>query len=103
MRGRCRSCVRHGRPSIIALTRDSFCRKAIDHALRGWRASRHTQAMTLWFEDALSAVRSLKRHWRHPHLHEGRGVGCINPRPAGNSVGMCSGGEISADVPSFMG
>lgn len=26
-RGRCRSCVRHGRPSIIALTRIAFCRK----------------------------------------------------------------------------
>ncbi len=59
-RGRCRSCVRHGRPSIIALTRIALPEEAIDHALRGWRASRHTQAMTLWFEDALSAMRSLK-------------------------------------------
>ncbi len=45
--------------------------EAIDHALRGWRASRHTQAMTLWFEDALSAMRSLKGIGA-THLHEGR-------------------------------
>lgn len=45
--------------------------EAIDHALRGWRAYRHTQAMTLWFEDALSAMRSLKGIGA-THLHEGR-------------------------------
>ncbi len=45
--------------------------EAIDHALRGWRAFRHTQAMTLWFEDALSAMRSLKGIGA-THLHEGR-------------------------------
>ncbi|WP_141030904.1 malonyl-ACP O-methyltransferase BioC, partial [Salmonella enterica] len=45
--------------------------EAIDHALRGWRAYRHTQVMTLWFEDALSAMRSLKGIGA-THLHEGR-------------------------------
>ncbi|SUH38593.1 biotin biosynthesis protein BioC [Salmonella enterica subsp. enterica] len=60
------------RPSNNRAHAIAFCRKeAIDHALRGWRASRHTQAMTLWFEDALSAMRSLKGIGA-THLHEGR-------------------------------
>ncbi|WP_171922207.1 malonyl-ACP O-methyltransferase BioC [Salmonella bongori] len=45
--------------------------EAIDHALRGWRAYCRTQAMTVWFEDALSAMRSLKGIGA-THLHEGR-------------------------------
>ncbi|EHH0323114.1 malonyl-ACP O-methyltransferase BioC [Salmonella enterica] len=45
--------------------------EAIDHALHGWRAYRQTQAITLCFEDALSAMRSLKGIGA-THLHEGR-------------------------------
>lgn len=44
---------------------------AIENALRGWRARHRIQAITLWFDDALSAMRSLKGIGA-THLHEGR-------------------------------
>lgn len=49
---------------------------AIGHALRDWRAYRHTQAITLWFDDALSAMRSLKGTGA-THLHDGRESGVL--------------------------
>ncbi|ECG8590891.1 malonyl-ACP O-methyltransferase BioC [Salmonella enterica subsp. salamae] len=49
---------------------------AVDHALRGWRTQRRTLTITLWFDDALSAMRSLKGTGA-THLHEGRGSGVL--------------------------
>lgn len=43
----------------------------LKNALHGWDAGYHTHAVTLWFDDALSAMRSLKGIGA-THLHEGR-------------------------------
>ncbi|WP_042285148.1 malonyl-ACP O-methyltransferase BioC [Citrobacter sedlakii] len=44
---------------------------ALRDALRGWRSESHLHTLTLWFDDALSAMRSLKGIGA-THLHEGR-------------------------------
>ncbi|MEG1421121.1 malonyl-ACP O-methyltransferase BioC [Citrobacter sp.] len=43
----------------------------LEKALRGWDVEYQMQAVTLWFDDALSAMRSLKGIGA-THLHEGR-------------------------------
>ncbi|ENM2865567.1 malonyl-ACP O-methyltransferase BioC [Citrobacter koseri] len=45
--------------------------ETIGNAMRGWRVRQQIQAITLWFDDALSAMRSLKGIGA-THLHEGR-------------------------------
>ena len=43
----------------------------LENALHGWEVEYQMQAVTLWFDDALSAMRSLKGIGA-THLHEGR-------------------------------
>lgn len=43
----------------------------LETALQGWNVTYHLHAVTLWFDDALSAMRSLKGIGA-THLHEGR-------------------------------
>lgn len=45
--------------------------ETLEDALCGWRAAQQSHAVTLWFDDALSAMRSLKGIGA-THLHEGR-------------------------------
>ncbi len=76
----------------------------IEQSLNGVHYQHHIQPITLWFDDALSAMRSLKGIGA-THLHEGR-----DPRILTRSqlqrlqlAWPQQQGAISSDVSSFFG
>ena len=76
----------------------------IEQSLNGLHYQHHIQPITLWFDDALSAMRSLKGIGA-THLHEGR-----DPRILTRSqlqrlqlALATKTGAISSDVSSFFG
>lgn len=76
----------------------------IEQSLNGVHYQHHIQPITLWFDDALSAMRSLKGIGA-THLHEGRYPRILTRfAVAAIATGMAATtGAISSDVSSFLG
>lgn len=68
---RCRNCVRRQAVDNRGHANHFLSPETIGNAMRGWRVRQQIRAITLWFDDALSAMRSLKGIGA-THLHEGR-------------------------------
>ncbi len=84
---------------LIAFTADE-----IEQSLNGLHYQHHIQPITLWFDDALSAMRSL-RGIGAAHLHEGRDPRILTRSPV-HAVQLAqptTTGAISSDVSSFFG
>lgn len=73
----------------------------LENALCGWDVEYQSHAVTLWFDDALSAMRSLKGIGA-THLHDGREQRVLTRSQLRRlQLAALSAGEISADLSSF--
>ncbi len=99
------NCIRRGRRWTSVRMLIAFLPPdEIEQSLNGVHYQHHIQPITLWFDDALSAMRSLKGIGA-THLHEGR-----DPRILTRSqlqrlqlALAATAGAISSDVSSFFG
>ncbi len=90
--GRCRA-VEAWRAVDVNAHANSFCRKGPLTTRYAATAERLVilGAMTLWFEDALSAMRSkLQKALAPPHLHEGRKTDVLTRARQTDSAGMAA-------------